>query len=186
MTRCAAIPVCRLPGLAARLIALLALIGPAAAKAQTANTSFGVEATIEPGCLVTQGGSDGSRWGQIDFGEHLGLKDQQVSAALSQVANLELHCTAGLTLQMRIGPGTHYRADASVRAMQRTGGNALVSYRLYRDAAQTQPIRVDTPVALTAPEDTGALVLPVYARAEITAGTPAGLYQDQLTVELTW
>lgn len=149
-----------------------------------ATTTFGVDASIVPGCAVTQSAADGATWGEIDFGSHLGLQDKSVDAQFVQASQLELQCTAGLSLQMRIGPGQHY-ADGQ-RAMQRVGGDAEVVYTVYRDAAHADPIDADTPVALTAPDDATPLTLPIYARAEITSGTPSGRYTDQLTVELSW
>lgn len=163
----------------------LALLAALAAEPAGAITTapLKVSARIVAGCLINpvHAGNDASlgNLGSLDFGRHPAYRTGHLSTPLMP-GSVALHCTPGTLPQISIDAGVN--AQGGQRHL--SDGSSLLAYRLYTDAALQQEI-LSQPIAFT-PAPDGRLRLSLYASAQLDGHQPAGLYQDVLTVTLTW
>ncbi len=164
------------------IFCLVALLLSAPAARAVTSQSFQVNATITPGCSVATG--SGGVLGSLNFGTRSGVQSGQVSTSFVPNGSLSIACTPGVALSMSIDGGQYY---ASVRNMQRTGGTERVSYRLYSSSSlgANSEIGVNqaVPISYT---NSNNIALPLFGVALLTGFSPAGNYNDQLTVTLSW
>jgi len=159
-------------------LTILPFSGPQALTKQT----FQISATIVRGCSVVSG--TGGELGMLNFGTRSGAALGTISTQFVPNTALSLACTPGVALTMTIDGGQHY---ASVRNMQRAQGAERVPYRLYSSSslAANSEIVVNQQVAIPV-TDAGNIALTLFGVAQLTALSPAGVYNDQLTVTLSW
>lgn len=164
-------------------LALLAALAAQPAQAAT-SASFKVSARIVAGCHVNpvHAGNDASLGdlGSLDFGRHPANGASRLSIPLTP-GSVALHCTPGMAPHISIDAGAH--AQGGRRHL--SNGSSLLAYRLYKDAALQQEILLSNAIAIT-PASDGRLRLSLYASTQLDGRQPAGLYQDVLTVTLTW
>ncbi len=163
------------------VVPVMALLIPLAAGSVTTQ-SFRVNATVSAGCSVNIGA--GGEFGTLNLGSHNGVDTRRVSTSFIMNSAFNLSCTPGVALNMAIDGGQHY---GSVRNLQ--GGNITerVPYRLYSAASLDANSEIDInqalPVSYT---NSNNISLPIFAAAQLTGMSPAGVYTDQLTVTLSW
>ncbi len=176
-----------------RILAALLVLVPGGgglsfqARAET-SAQFDVSASIEAGCRVDGlgGAGDAGLIGTLDFGTDSSLSTATRSATTTATQAIRLRCTPGLGLAMTVDGGSH--AASGQRHLQRGGDTAArIAYQLCRDAACSLPIALGgvTGVAVTA-ADAEDVRLPLYALLTLPGGLAAGVYDDRLTVTLTW
>lgn len=153
-------------GLAAGLCSL------AAEASAGTHADMQVSAEIVSGCEVAPG-----NWGALDFGTQSALSSGVV--ATSFTSTVQLNCTPGLTLLMKVDGGLYGRQ------LQHDGGGERIAYRLFTDAARSLALGVDQMVPVPLGQ-TGAVVLPIHAELNVPAQRPAGTYSDVLQVQLIW
>lgn len=173
----------------AAFLALVASGGglPSPALADT-SASFEVAATIVSGCLVDGLGGSGHAGtiGTLDFGSDFSFSTATHSASLGASQAIRLRCTPGVTLTMSVDGGRH--AALGTRHLQLgTDSGARVAYALCRDAGCGQPIAISgsASVAVTG-ADSEDVRLPLHAALTLPGALPPGVYDDTLTVTLTW
>lgn len=164
--------------------ALTALLLAAAATPAMAETSrpFEVTARLLPGCLVAT--DAGGRWGTIELGSVAGVPGSVGDATLISTAGagLSIECTPGTTVNVTADTGDH--PAAGERRLQRSGGADTIGYRLFADGAATPWAGAALPLSFAG--GAGARLLPVRARAVLTAAAPAGRYTDTVRITLSW
>ncbi|MEH3047325.1 Csu type fimbrial protein [Sphingomonas adhaesiva] len=158
----------------------LLLIAASPAAAETAKP-FEVSARILPGCLVAT--DAGGRWGTIDLGRVAGVPGSIGDATLVSTAGagLSIECTPGMTVNVTADTGDH--AAAGERRLQRSGGTDTIAYRLFADGSSTPWAGAAVPLSFAAG---GTRLLPVRARATLTAPVAAGTYTDTVRITLSW
>ncbi|WAW09005.1 spore coat U domain-containing protein [Oxalobacter vibrioformis] len=142
---------------------------------------FGVQATIQNGCLVSPSGGT-VPFGQIDFGSHPSLSSATYTTSLVSNTSYTLNCTPNMTISMSLDGGQHY---GSGRRVQLSSGVTL-PYSLYSDAAFQNPILVNQGMNFTITGTGNNITLPVYGRIVLPGNAPAGTYTDMVAVTLTW
>ncbi|WES70676.1 spore coat U domain-containing protein [Superficieibacter sp. HKU1] len=157
---------------------LFPLISPEAVTTQ----SFQVNASIVPGCSVI--GGAGGELGTLNFGTRSGVTSGPISTRFVPDTALSLACTPGVALSMSINGGQHY---TTVRNLQRTDGTEQVPYRLYSSSSLAADSEIGVNQAVTVPlNDTNNVALTLFGVAQLTGLNPAGVYNDRLTVTLSW
>ena len=164
-----------LRGVAASLACGLATVAMAAT-----SSTFRVTAAIMPGCRLS-GASSPLQWGVLDFGTLPMVSRDRLRTSLQTSPGLKLMCTPGVSLQMSVNGGLN--AHRGQRHLH--NGTHDLAYQLYDDAGLTRPIAIDQPVSLNydRAED---VRLPLHAALLVSGVVPAGVYQDVLTVTLSW
>lgn len=161
----------------AAVLAALAAVSPMPLDAALSST-FLVNATIQPGCLVVGGVTN---YGALNFGSFSALASTTANTALSGTT-VTLQCTPGVTLTMAINGGQNNNGS---RNLKRGTGTNLLAYQLFSDAGYSQALGINQTVNV-AYSDPTAIKLPVYARAQLAGNLPAGSYTDVLQVTLTF
>lgn len=162
-------------------IGLVSLMLTAPAAAETSK-NFQVSAVIANGCVIS--GGSGS-WGTISFGTVNGAVTSNPEADLIGPAatGLALDCTPGMTANVTAGPGN--QATAGVRRLRHsTLLNSHISYDLLVGSGQTLWTTQSVPLIFSA--GTSRMVLPIRARAHLTAPTAAGDYTDTVNITISW
>lgn len=115
----------------------------------------------------------------MDFGRVTTL-----SGGRTQTSRISLSCPQGVAWQVGLGDGAN--ALGATRRMAGPDGS-FIAYELYRDAAHTQrwgnTLNDDT--ASGTGQGSTTINLPVYGRIE-EQPAPAGIFQDTVTVTLTF
>ncbi len=157
-----------------RLLAVAVLVpGMAAAEVSAAPTAdIQVSAEIVGGCEVAS-----SQWGTLDYGTRSALDAEPAVTSLASA--VQIRCTPGLALSMRVDGGLHGRH------LQREGGSERIPYQLFTDASRTALLPVDQSVAVPLGM-AGGVTLPIHAELSVPAQMPAGIYRDVLQVQLIW
>ena len=142
--------------------------------AQQTSATFNVAAIISNSCLVSAT--------PLDFGSLSAL-----NAPRDATSNVVVQCQAGQEYEVTLSEGDGRGATESNRRMTRIGGNDVVNYQLYRNAARTQNWG-NTPGSNSV-DGTGTgfpEILPVYGRIPPQATPPTGDYQDTIVVEISF
>lgn len=140
-----------------------------------------VTATIQNGCLIT--GGSGASFGILNFGTQPTQPAKTVNTALTGNPANQINCTPNMTLTMSIDSGLYY---SSGRHVKLTSGSATMAYQIYADAAYQTPIGVNSPVTFSSGSSGLDIRLPIYGRLSIPGTTPPGIYNDTLTVTMSW
>lgn len=140
-----------------------------------------VSATIVKGCVITQSSQD-IDFGTLDFGLYHQSDSGMKAANLVQDTIVEMRCTPGVALEMSIDGGKHYQ---ETHRLKHSGADEYIRYQLYRDSARQQSISINTPMRIQLGSD-GRLTLPLFGTADLTSGMRAGVYQDTITVVITY
>lgn len=170
----------------ARYWAMTALVGyamqfPLSADAETSR-NIQVTATITAGCQINHGAStNAGTLGNLDFGEHPATSTALLTSSLVPEGGLNLSCTPGVALRMAVDGGQYFAGATRNLGL----GAGRLPYRLYFNAsfASEIPVGEERNVAYSNPDD---IRLPMVARLQLPGPSPAGTYQDVLTVTLSW
>ncbi len=146
-------------------------LAPAAVAATTANTTFGVSATVQATCLISAT--------PLAFGTYTGV-------AATSTSTVSVTCTNTTPYNVSLGAGTATGATVTTRKM--TGpASAVLSYAMYSDAARSvnwgQTIASDT-VAGTG--NGSAQALTVYGSVPASQYVAPGAYSDTITATVTY
>lgn len=135
---------------------------------------FTASATVPNDCII--GSAD-----NLEFGSVAGT----IAADRDQTSTLTFTCTGRTAWNVGLDNGQN--ASGNSRRMRLGTSNNYVTYELYRDAARTQrwgtTIGTDT---ATGTGSGGVQSLTVHGRVPATQAVPAGLYQDVVTVTVTY
>jgi len=142
-------------------------------------SSFAVTAQIVAGCLVVGAGSN---YGTLDYGSQSALSSGALGTSLGGSA-VTFQCTPGVALNMSVDGGQN--SAGGTRNLKRSGGNQVLAYQLYQDAAYSQNLGIGQSVAVSYSDPT-AIRLPVYGRVQLTGTLPAGTYTDVVQVTVSW
>lgn len=151
---------------AAAVATLAMLCVPAAAKA--AGQTMVVSATVVESCSMDVA--------PMQFGTL--ASDKAAGTAQSRIA---IECSPDTRYAVSLDGGLH--AQGEDRRMVNESGTATIAYRIYRDAAGTQPWGAGEAVAGTASASRAELT--AYARTD-GASVPPGNYRDVVTVTLSF
>lgn len=136
------------------------------------HTSFSVQATVVPDCLVTAD--------DLDFGS-VGLLDQNVEAT----SRIHVTCTAGTSHQIGIGYGLG-GGEAPNRHMRSSTGHA-VTYELYQDANhETIWGLIAEGLDMTETGVGTEQTYTVYGKVPAQPTPPPGQYTDHVVVSVTY
>lgn len=95
-------------------------------------------------------------------------------------AEVGVRCSRNQPYAITFDNGQH-----AVGAQRHMGnGNATVAYRLYSDAARSQPLAASD--GLRGVGSGGDQAIPVYARLQLARNTPTGRYTDVVRMTVTW
>lgn len=173
--------------LAGPVVMALAALAANPVHAVPPTDTFMVSATITPGCLVNHGipanGAQVGSVGSLAFGTASALSQETRSASLLASGTFTLSCTPGVPLTLRIDGGLQPSGD---RHLVRDGGEEVLAYQLYRDAAFQTAIGIDQPVAVDTTTNPDDIALPVWGRLVLPGNLPAGDYRDELVITLEW
>jgi len=160
------------------------------AKVVAADFLVEVRVLVQRGCMLVDQPRDAGAQdlGRIDLGSAARLDGSAapLSGMLVNQRPPRLECNPDTPYQVRVDGGLHggvgevrFLASADARARP-------IPYRLFRDAAWREPVRVGQAHAARVP-DSGSVELPLYARIDKLAWVPrAGQYADVLKVTVTW
>lgn len=145
-----------------------------AANAATASTTFAVNATVVPACLVSAN--------PLVFGNY----DPTQGTNLDVTTTLLVTCTVGTSFRVGLSAGGGIGATVTSRKM--TNGANTLGYALFQDSLRTtnwgNTPGTDTPAATVAPAT--ASTLTVYGRVAAGQNVPAATYTDTITVTVTY
>jgi spore coat protein U-like protein len=152
----------------------LAALGLAigSAHAQVTNT-MPVQITIQNACNVNTVAPT-----TLDFGTQGPL-----IANVDQSATITVTCTTGAAYNVALDGG----GATNINARRMINGGNTVSYQLYRDASRT--LVWGTTIGTNTLAGTGnglAQALPVYGRVPAQATPPAAVYNDSVTVTVSY
>lgn len=152
----------------------LAALGFAAggAQAQVTNT-MPVQITIQDACNVSTVAPT-----TLDFGTQGPL-----IADVDQTATITVTCTTGADYNVALDGG----GAGNIGARRMINGGDTVAYQLYRDAGRT--LVWGTTIGTDTLAGTGnglAQALPVYGRVPAQATPPAAVYNDSVTVTVSY
>ncbi|WP_336962840.1 spore coat U domain-containing protein [Sphingobium aquiterrae] len=158
---------------------------PSAAEAAT-SALFQASATIVSGCEINRalpaGGASLGEIGTLDFGTHSALATGPATAMMAQDASVELRCTPDVTLTMTTDAGLH---GGTTRNLQASHSSDRLPYRLYRDAAFSQEVLANQPIAVSF-SAASQISLPLYGRMTLPGNMPPDTYGDTIVVTLNW
>ena len=153
-------------------LALVAFGFAGAAHAQVTNT-MPVQITIQNACNVSTVAPT-----TLDFGTQGPL-----TANVDQTATITVTCTTGANYNVALDGG----GAANTNARRMVNGGNTVSYQLYRDAGRTlvwgNTVNSDT---LAGTGNGMAQALPVYGRVPAQTTPPAAVYNDSVTVTVSY
>lgn len=158
------------------LVALAIFIAgiPAAASAQTAQTTMDVSATVVEACVVTAT--------NLAFGSY----DPTAPSPTDAASSVTVTCTPGTGFTVGLNVGT--TSGATVTSRQMASGSNRLGYGLYQDAARSvnwgNTPGTDTPAAATA--DLSPSVLTVYGRVPAQQAVAVGSYTDTVTITVSY
>jgi spore coat protein U-like protein len=153
------------------LCALGASALASAASADTATTTFLVQATVANTCTISATG--------INFGNYVG-------SDLDGTATLTATCQNGAAYTVALNAGSTIGSTVTARRMTKTGG-ALLPYALFRDAGRTQNWGQTIGTDTVAGAGTGsAQTLTVYGRIAAGATAASGGYSDTITATINF
>lgn len=156
-----------------RAAAAAVALAPAAALADDDSDSFTVSANVLSTCAVSAN--------DLIFGDY----DPISAAHLDAATTLSVVCTNGTPYEVALSLGGGAGATTSNRYM--TQGAHGLAYVLYRDAGRTQLWGDDEGVdTLSGIGDGTADVINVYGRVPMQQSVPSGVYDDTITVTVTW
>lgn len=145
-----------------------------AANADTTGTTFLVNATVLKSCAVTAL--------PLAFGNY----DANATADDTATTTLTIICTPGTSFQTGLSAGGGTGATVSARSM--TSGTNSLNYGLYQDAAHNvnwgNTPGTDTPAPVVAA--VGAATQTVYGSIPAGQNVPLGVYQDTISVTVTY
>lgn len=172
------------------IAATIALLQAAQVQAQSnpaAAADFEVSATIVKGCRINSLSGHGNlgQIGTINFGSHASLNESAHTAPLTLTQSLTMRCTPLTPLTVQISLGQHPLDNA--RRMQISGGTNYLSYKLCTQAA-CSPADIVTSASrsITAPVQAQNITLSYFGSVTVPAGTPSGVYSDELLVTYAW
>ncbi|OLL32713.1 hypothetical protein BTH42_05515 [Burkholderia sp. SRS-W-2-2016] len=143
-------------------------------------TTFQVSAQITAGCQVNNGAISNPSFGTLDFGSHPATETGTADASLSATSGITISCTPGVNMSMTVGSGQNYGT-----ARNMAYGSNLIPYRIYRDAGFASEYAPASSYAISY-TDPDNIVLPIFAVATLSGSNPPGVYQDTVTVTLSW
>ncbi len=151
-----------------RLACALGCFTAIQAHAQSSNGSFGVNASVLAGCLVTAN--------TVNFGT---LPPGAATSQVDALGAIVVTCSNGIDFTVVLDRGSNNQG--ANRRMRHATLAAFLTYDLFRDAARTQRWR-DTPGQdVSATANGAAQSLAVYARLPAGQTPPAGAYLDTVT-----
>lgn len=154
------------------LLAVVTLLMPGSARAQTATGSFNVTATVGSTCSVSAS--------NVAFGAYTA---SQIDAS----GAVSVTCTNGTSYAVGLNAGTGTAATVATRRMTGPSSQTLI-YSLYQDSLRTTPWGNTVGIDTVAGTGSGATqTLNVYGRvpaAQLTVG--AGSYADTITVTVSY
>lgn len=154
----------------------LAALSPflaAPAFAQVATTTFNVQITIQAECLINSATA-------LDFGT-TGV----IAADIDAASEITVQCTTGTPFDIALDEGLGAGATTAARLM--TLGAATVEYSLYSDAGRSDVWGETAGTDTVASTGTGApQIFPVYGRVPAQATPATGVYNDTVTVTVTY
>lgn len=145
--------------------------------------TFEVSAAIVEGCVVSGGGANGN-YGTLDFGTASTLSTDEKTAELIRNQSVSFYCTEGVTLNAAIDGGQNY-VNGQRNMIAEDGSGSLISYSIYSDANMATPVGVNENIMIVA-EDANQISIPLYGKLKLSGGNPAGRYNDNLTLTVTW
>lgn len=155
-------------------MAIASAILPAAASAQSAQTTMDVSATVVKACVVSAT--------NLAFGNY----DPTAAAPTDANSSITVTCTPGTSFTVGLNAGT--TSGATVNSRKMASGSNLLGYALYSDAARTtnwgNTPGTDTPAATTAAST--ASVLTVYGRIPAQQSAAVGSYTDTVTITVSY
>jgi spore coat protein U-like protein len=159
-----------------RVIALAALLAPAAARADS-SANLGVSVTVRATCAI--------RADALAFGSY----DPIAGGQLDATASVAVTCTKGATATITLDQGEHAAPGSSDAAPLRrmTAGGAFLTYELYTDAARASAWgnTAATGQAFVAASSAPA-ALTVYGRIAGRQDVPAGQFSDVVVATVSF
>lgn len=137
----------------------------------TVTDTFSVTSTVVTTCTVST--------------TNLAFGNYQFTANSDVTSTINVNCTPGTQYQVGISSGNN-SANVATRAMD-DGASNLLPYYLYRDASRTQNWG-NTPGTDTVDQTANGSVqsITVYGRINLGEVAPAGNYNDEVTVTLSF
>lgn len=131
-----------------------------------------VTASVMDSCLINSA-SD------LDFGQ----VDSQSAQNIDQSATITLNCPQGTAWSLTLNNGMN--PTGTQRRMVNSKGE-YIPYSLFRDPARTLAWGTGVQVNGTGLGQTRPVNVPVYGRIPRQSSLPAGVYNDQVTITLTY
>lgn len=153
------------------VLVVSAMFFATAASAQVTTGNLNVQITIEEQCTL-------GTISNVNFGSH-GILATNVDAA----GAIEVTCTAGTDYSLNLNEGLGSGATEAARLM--TAGGATITYSLYQDTGRALLWGSSTD-ALAGVGTGSAETLNVYGRVPPQSTPAAGIYNDTVTVTLTY
>ena len=155
-------------------VAIAALSGPWAGAATTTAT-MQVTANVQATCTVTSG--------NMAFGNYTGGQ----ATPLDSTATITATCPQGQTYTIGLNAGMGQGATTSTRMMTLSGGSATLNYGLFTNSTRAtnwDDIGGTNTVAGTG-DGTGQAIT-CYGRVPAGQNVPTGLYEDTITVTMSY
>lgn len=168
----------------------LAALLPTLALGQSAPTTgtLQITARIEAGCRVVghMNQTSGLDFGTLNFGSHPSIFPVALTAqSQGPSGTVQLTCSSVVNANVSVSTGQY--AIGNQRRM--ANGANRVAYDLFADSGFVLPFTGTTPraIAVSASGSTATVSLPIYGRvAPFAGGHPAGNYQDDVQITVTW
>ncbi len=143
--------------------------------------TFEVSAAIVEGCVVSSGGGE---YGVLDFGVASTLSTDEKTAELVENQSVYLYCSEGVTLNASVDGGANY-ANGHRNMIAEDGSGSLIPYTIYGDASMQTPVGVDESIQVVT-RGVNQVSIPIYGKLTLSGSNPAGRYNDNLTLTVTW
>jgi spore coat protein U-like protein len=168
--------------------ALCAALLPAQVAAQSSTTSatFDVTASIALGCWIYGIGQSATlgNVASLDFGTVPARIAASVDANTLSSQSFTMRCTPGTNVTMQTNEGRN--AVGTTRRLRMGTTENYIEYRLCRDPSCVSAMSRNDSFLITVLPTTGDIKFDFYAKANVLANLPAGVYTDDVTVTLTW
>lgn len=139
---------------------------------------------IVNGCLLNNVASGSTALGTLNFGDIYKTNSLKDGVTVSGNGNILLRCTPGATAKITMGAGL-YGAGINNRRMRLISGASTLNYQLYTSSDRLT-VWDDTQGVSVAFSDDLTKTFPVYGRVPAQITPPAGQYNDQVLVTVTY
>ncbi|HEI8865283.1 spore coat U domain-containing protein [Serratia sp. AKBS12] len=152
--------------------------------------AFTVNASVVKGCLLGNGASDATTFGNLNFGQVATLSGNLSIVSSVNAGSVVMKCNPGLSVTLTLGIGNHVSGSVTGgRKLQKDAGTETLVYQLYQDSNYSIIWGDDSNggAAQRITASGSSQEIKIYARLFAASILPSsGIYRDTVLLTVTY